>query len=146
MSEQLNNGKGFLKEKLGDYQVNPPDKVWDSIASQLGDRSRRNMIIITLSAAASIALAVTLGINFFGPELPEEDRDCPNHENVSQEPRVENENTGISMDQIPETENGEAGSETEKLTEEIQMQISFRRPDRSVRINPEERLQMKMIH
>ena len=80
MSEQLNNGKGFLKEKLGDYQVNPPDKVWDSIASQLGNRGRRNMIIITLSAAASIALAVTLGINFFGPEPPKKTEIAQSHD------------------------------------------------------------------
>ncbi len=66
MNDQPNSNKGFLKGKLEDYQVNPPAHVWDAIASQLGGRGRRSMIIITLSAAASLALAVTLGITFFG--------------------------------------------------------------------------------
>ncbi|MEN8158416.1 MAG: hypothetical protein ABFS10_15795, partial [Bacteroidota bacterium] len=60
MSNQKNIGQGFLKEKLGEYQVNPPEKVWDSIASQLGGRRRRSLIIITLATAATIALAITL--------------------------------------------------------------------------------------
>ncbi|MCK4749879.1 MAG: hypothetical protein KAT15_22640, partial [Bacteroidales bacterium] len=104
MSEQVNNGKGFLKEKLGDYQVSPPEKVWDSIASQLGGRSRRRVIIITLSAAAAFALAVTLGINYFGPQLSEKAELADTHENVSQAPDLENENTGIVQDITTESE------------------------------------------
>ncbi|MEN8229716.1 MAG: outer membrane beta-barrel protein, partial [Bacteroidota bacterium] len=45
---------------------------WDSIASQLGGRRRRSLIIITLATAATIALAITLGLYYFGPELPDE--------------------------------------------------------------------------
>jgi len=67
MKDQLENGKGFLKNRLGNYRVEPPEKVWESISSRLGNRNRRLWIIIGLSAAATITLAVTLGINFFGP-------------------------------------------------------------------------------
>jgi hypothetical protein len=67
MKDQLENGKGFLKDRLGNYRVEPPEKVWESISSRLGNRNRRLWIIIGLSAAATITLAVTLGINFFGP-------------------------------------------------------------------------------
>ena len=73
MNDQTDKSKGFLKDKLGDYQVNPPEKVWDSISDQLGGgRSRRSMLILALAAAASLALAVTLGIHYFGPDLPQE--------------------------------------------------------------------------
>jgi len=73
MNETRNHNKGFLREKLGDYQVAPPEKVWVSISDQLGGgRSRRGMLILALAAAASLALAVTLGIYYFGPDLPEE--------------------------------------------------------------------------
>jgi len=73
MNEHTNNNKGFLKEKLGDYQVHPPEKVWESISGQLGGgRSRRGMLILVLAAAASLALAVSLGIYYFGPDLPRE--------------------------------------------------------------------------
>jgi len=65
-----NYSKGFLKEKLGDYRVDPPESVWVNISSRLGRGNRRTIIILSLSAAAAIALAVTLGINFFGPGLP----------------------------------------------------------------------------
>ncbi len=98
MSEQKNIGKGFLKEKLGEYQVDPPEKVWDSIASQLGGRSRRSMIIITLATAATIALAVTLGINYFGPELPGE---------TGIAETIENETTGNRQDQTGKTDSGQ---------------------------------------
>jgi len=70
MNDQMNHGKGFLKEKLGGYQVDPPASVWNSISAGLGGRNRKGMIIISLAAAASVALAVTLGINYFGPEIP----------------------------------------------------------------------------
>ena len=73
MNDQTDNSKGFLKDKLGDYQVNPPEKVWESISDQLGGgRSRRGMYILVLAAAASVALTVTLGIHFFGPDLPQQ--------------------------------------------------------------------------
>jgi len=65
--------RGFLKEKLGNYQVDPPGKVWDAISEQIGHgRRRRGMYILLMATAASIALAVGLGIRFFGPELSPE--------------------------------------------------------------------------
>lgn len=73
MSEPKHMNRGFLKDKLGSYQVDPPDKVWDAIAEQIGKgRKRRGMYILLLATAASIALAISLGIYFFGPDLPTE--------------------------------------------------------------------------
>lgn len=69
MSDQ-GNKNGFLKDKLENYQVNPPDKVWATISSQLGGRGKNRLLIVVLATAASIALAVTLGITFFGSDLP----------------------------------------------------------------------------
>ncbi len=71
MNDQTDMNKGFLKDKLGDYQVDPPEKVWVGISAQIvGGRSRKGMFLILLASAASFALALTLGIHFFGPELP----------------------------------------------------------------------------
>ncbi len=70
MNKHIDNGKGFLKDKLSGYHVNPPPEVWDAISGRLNGRSRGRMAIIILSAAASIALAVTLGINYSGKEVP----------------------------------------------------------------------------
>lgn len=71
MSEQKHMNRGFLKDKLGSYQVDPPEKVWDAIYGQIGrGRKRRGMYILLLATAASIALAVGLGIYLFGPDLP----------------------------------------------------------------------------
>ncbi len=69
MNEREYN-KGFLKEKFTDYRVEPPESVWTGISERLGGRNRRGMIIVVLSAAATIALAVTLGITFFGKRDP----------------------------------------------------------------------------
>lgn len=71
MNEQTDIDRGFLKDKLGDYQVNPPDKVWDAISGQIArGRTRRGFYILLMASAASLALALTLGIHFFGPDLP----------------------------------------------------------------------------
>lgn len=72
MSRHIDKGNGFLKDKFGDFQADPPPEVWDAISSQLGGRRRRGMTIIILSAAASLALAVTLGIHYFGKDIPHE--------------------------------------------------------------------------
>ena len=73
MNDQTNNKQGFLKDKLGDYQVNPPEEVWESISGQLGSgRSRRTLYILVLAAAGSLALAISLGLHYFGPDLPQE--------------------------------------------------------------------------
>ena len=70
MSGHINNGKGFLKEKMSDYRVDPPESVWRAVSARLSGRNTRRLIILTLAAAASIALAITLGVNYFRPELP----------------------------------------------------------------------------
>ena len=70
MNEEKNSGKGFLQDKLGDFRVDPPENVWAGISARLGNRNRRGRVIVMLSAAATIALAVTLGINFFDRDLP----------------------------------------------------------------------------
>jgi len=73
MSEQSDINRGLLKDKLGNYQVDPPEKVWDAISDQINHgRKRRGMYILLLATAASIALAVSLGIHFMGPDLPQQ--------------------------------------------------------------------------
>jgi hypothetical protein len=73
MKGQVKNGKGFLKEKMRGYRVDPPESVWNAISARMGGRRRRGMIIAALAAAASIALAITLGINYFGRDIPDEE-------------------------------------------------------------------------
>ncbi len=70
MNDSLNNGKGFLKEKMGGYQVDPPASVWNAISGRVGSRKRRGLVISVVAAAASVALAITLGINYFGSDQP----------------------------------------------------------------------------
>ena len=71
MSDQTDMKRGFLKDKLGNYQVDPPDEVWNGISERIGGgRNRRRIILLFLASAASIALAISLGIHFFGPDIP----------------------------------------------------------------------------
>jgi len=66
MNNEIDN-KGFLKEKMGEYRVDPPESVWRNIAARLDGGNRRTVILITLASAATLALAISLGINYFGP-------------------------------------------------------------------------------
>jgi len=71
MSDQTDMKGGFLKDKLGNYQVDPPDEVWNEISERIGGgRNRRRVILLFLVSAASIALAISLGIHFLGPDMP----------------------------------------------------------------------------
>ena len=95
MSDQTDMNRGFLKEKLGSYQADPPEKMWNAISGQISNgRKKRGMYILLLATAASIALAVTLGIHFFGPDLPSE-------QSRIEEPRVEKD---FPVKDIPEVQ------------------------------------------
>jgi hypothetical protein len=91
MKDQTDINRGFLKDKLGDYQVNPPDRLWDAISGQIArNRSRRGFYILLLASAASLALVITLGIHFFGP-------DVPSSLAVEMEPRQHEADTGVDQ-------------------------------------------------
>lgn len=71
MNRVTDKGKGFLKEKMAGYQADPPSELWDSISGKLGkDGGSRRRYIIILSAAASLALAITLGITLTTRDIP----------------------------------------------------------------------------
>lgn len=72
MNNNIDKGKGILKDKLVDYQVDPPAGLWESISARLKEGKGSRKFIIILSAAASLALAVTLGIHYFDREIPAE--------------------------------------------------------------------------
>ena len=71
MNKNMNSGKGFLQDKMASYQADPPPEVWESVAASLRGRSRGRKIMIILSAAASLALAITLGITWSGRDNPQ---------------------------------------------------------------------------
>jgi hypothetical protein len=71
MKEHTDSEKGFLKDRLADYRVDPPEKAWSLISGQLGRDSRKKWWLVVLPAAASIALAVTLGIVLRSPDNSE---------------------------------------------------------------------------
>ena len=71
MKDQSEIDKGFLKDRMKDFQVDPPESVWNQISARAGGRDRKGVLIIILAAAASVALAVTLGINYFTRDIPE---------------------------------------------------------------------------
>ncbi len=67
MRKKESYDQGLLRKKLDGYRVQPPEEVWSSISARLAGRRRRGFIIISLAAAASIALALTLGLRLWGP-------------------------------------------------------------------------------
>jgi len=66
----MNGDNGFLKDKMRDYRVEPPGDVWKVIEAGIHRKRRRRFLVIGLAAAASLALAITLGIRLILPDLP----------------------------------------------------------------------------
>jgi len=121
MSDQTDMNKGFLKEKLGTYQADPPEKVWNAISGQISNgRKRRGMYILLLATAASIALAVTLGIHFFAPDLTGEQARM-------EEPQLEKD---LAIKDIPEIQ--EEGKQVEVAEPgEAQLTLAMQQADRT---------------
>ena len=63
----MKGDKGFLKDKMQGYRVEPPVEVWQSVEAGIRGRGRRRLLIFSLAAAASLALAITVGISLFSP-------------------------------------------------------------------------------
>ena len=136
MSDQTDMNRGFLKDKFGSYQVDPPEKVWSEISAQsTGGRRRRGLFLILLASAASFALALTLGIHFFGPELP------GGEASVEALPLLEKEGSKLeqkvveTLATLPEVrtsakDSGQAG-ESEGMTppDTLQEQVAFQEQD-----------------
>ena len=121
MSDQTDINRGFLKEKLDSYQADPPEKMWNAISEQISTgRKRRGMYILLLATAASIALAVTLGIHYFGPDLPKvqsrmegpqvetdaalKDRQETQAEQTAVSTQVQEENKQLEVEESPEAQ------------------------------------------
>ena len=121
MSDQTDMNRGFLKEKLGSYQADPPEKAWSAISGQISNgRKRRGMYILLLATAASIALAITLGIHFFGPDLPREQARM-------EEPQVEKD---LPVKEIAEVQ--EEGKQVEVVEPgEAQLALAMQQADRT---------------
>ena len=121
MSDQTDMNRGFLKEKLGSYQADPPEKVWNAISGQISNgRKRRGMYILLLATAASIALVITLGIHFFGPDLPREQARM-------EEPQVEKD---LPVKEIAEVQ--EEGKQVEVVEPgEAQLALAMQQADRT---------------
>ena len=121
MSDQTDMNRGFLKEKLGSYQADPPEKVWNAISGQIfNGRKRRRMYILLLATAASIALVITLGIHFFGPDLPREQARM-------EEPQVEKD---LAVKEIAEVQ--EEGKQVEVVEPgEAQLALAMQQADRT---------------
>ncbi len=114
MNDQLHNEKGFLKEKLESYHVDPPESVWNTISARVGGRSRKGMVIIALAAAASLALAITLGINYFGPDISDialQSSSDPAPQSIEKPDRVMDETTGPVPEEVTVREESRIASE-----------------------------------
>ncbi len=114
MSDQTDINRGFLKEKLGSYQADPPGKVWNAISEQISTgRKRRGMYVLLLATAASIALAVTLGIHYFGPDLPKV-------QSRMEKPQVE---TEVPLKERQETQPEQTAVSTQDQEENKQLEL-----------------------
>lgn len=71
MKDELKYRSGFLSDKMESYEVEPPASAWEEISTRLGGgRGSRRTLFIMLSAAASLALALSLGIRYYA--VPED--------------------------------------------------------------------------
>jgi hypothetical protein len=65
MREDNNNMDRIFREKLGDFQQQPPEEIWDGIKAGMGNKPRRKILIPLWQAAAGFALIITAGSIFY---------------------------------------------------------------------------------
>ncbi len=61
MSDKISHMDKVFKDKLGDYQADPPEGIWTGIKAGLGNKPRRKILIPLWQAAAGMALVITAG-------------------------------------------------------------------------------------
>jgi len=74
MNTEDNIGKGSLGQKMKDFSVTPPDKVWEGVAAHLDSGGGKGRILFWLAIAAGIVLAVSVGLNlnwYLGGKQPD---------------------------------------------------------------------------
>ncbi len=65
MREIHNDMDKIFRDKLGEYQEQPPEEIWSGIKSGMGKKSRGIILIPLWQAAAGMALIITAGSIFF---------------------------------------------------------------------------------
>ncbi|MFC2080118.1 outer membrane beta-barrel protein [Bacteroidota bacterium] len=64
--------KGGLADKISSFTPEPPEVVWENISSQIQRGNSRKILFTLLSAAAGLALAITIGVTFLSDKPVEE--------------------------------------------------------------------------
>lgn len=72
MSKEGNIRRGGLAGKMAGFTPEPPGSVWEGVSSQLGGGNSRRRLFIILTAAAGLALALTVGVTFLNRDLQQE--------------------------------------------------------------------------
>ncbi|MCF8226065.1 MAG: outer membrane beta-barrel protein [Bacteroidales bacterium] len=72
MDKREEISRGGLSDKMSSFRPEPPGSVWDSVTERIHPGREKRRLLFLLSAAAGIALAVTVGISLLF-NLPEED-------------------------------------------------------------------------
>ena len=62
MRKQDDIQRGGLSGKMSGYTPEPPLSAWENISGRIGGKSSRRTVMVLLAAAASLALAITVGI------------------------------------------------------------------------------------
>jgi hypothetical protein len=127
MKETDNNMDKVFRDKLGDFQKQPPDEIWNGIKAGLANKPNRMILIPLWQAAAGMALIITAGSIFFYLNRPVQNemvgeistspqilQDNPQIQN-SGSPEIAKEiNTVTSPGNKPDIKSLKGGSEPEK--------------------------------
>ncbi len=74
MTDANNHMDKIFRDKLGDFQEQPPEEIWNGIKAGLNDKPRRIILIPLWQAAAGMALLITAGSIFFYLNRPVQNR------------------------------------------------------------------------
>ncbi len=65
MKNNTENIDRYFKTRFEQFEQAPPEKVWESIAVQLGHNRKKGMIMLIFRIAAGMALLVSLGLGYY---------------------------------------------------------------------------------
>ena len=65
MEKKNNTTDNYFRDRLGSFEMSPPDAAWDNISQQLKEKKKKRMMLLIFKIAAGMALLISTGLGVY---------------------------------------------------------------------------------